>query len=108
MTLVRGKEKAMIEKKHKYHKDFKKPDEKIAETSDESVTEESASPKKSKKLQKKVKTRTKLNIRKSPEVADNVIGSLSNGTVVSIESEKNGWSKIAEGYVMSKYLEDIK
>lgn len=107
MTPVRGKEKAMIEKKHRYNKDFKKTEEKATESVSQ-PTEKKASPKEPKKIQKKVKTNSRLNVRSSPEVANNIIKSLANGTIVIVKSEKNGWTKIEEGYVMSKYLEDIK
>lgn len=107
MIPVRGKEKAMTEKKHRYYRDYKKPEEKI-ETS-ELVADEKVTPKKSKGIQKKVKTSTKLNVRSAPEVTkDNVVSELENGTVITILSEKDGWAEIKSGYVMTKYLEDLK
>ena len=97
----------MIEKKHRYNKDFKKP---VAKEVAEPETEEEkvVAPKKPKKIQKKVKTTSRLNVRKSPEVTDNIVTTLGNGTVITVISEKNGWTEISNGFVMSKYLEDLK
>lgn len=98
----------MNEKKHRYNKDFRKPAVKEAT---ETVTEEKEVVK---KIQKKVNTKSKLNVRRTPEVANNIIGELDNGTIVTVVSEKDGWTEIAarrglgKGYVMTKFLEDNK
>jgi mannosyl-glycoprotein endo-beta-N-acetylglucosaminidase len=91
----------MAEKKHRYYKDYKKPEETIDE-------EKPVAPKKPKKVQKKVKTTSRLNVRSAPVVGNNIIKTLSNGTVVTVLSEKDGWSEIDGGFVMSKYLESVK
>lgn len=54
---------------------------------------------------KYVKVSSKLNIRSGPDIKSNVIGSLSNGTKVTVYEEQNGWSKIGSGkWVSSQYL----
>lgn len=90
-----------MEKKHKYYRDYKKPEEK---KEDVTPVEEA----KDKGIKKKVRTRTKLNIRSTPEISDNVIGELENGSIVTVLNEKDDWSNITEGYVMSKFLTNIK
>ncbi|WP_193224541.1 SH3 domain-containing protein [Bacillus sp. B1-b2] len=49
-----------------------------------------------------------LNVRSTPSTSGQVLTKLSAGTVVTVESESNGWSKIKvnniEGYVSSEYL----
>lgn len=58
----------------------------------------------------KVVTATNLNVRSGAGTNYSVIGSLKNGTSVSVISESNGWSKInyngKVGYVSSQYLAD--
>lgn len=107
MTHVRGKDVKMIEKKHRYNKDFKKPVTKeVAEP--EAKEEKVVAPKKPKKIQKRTKTTSRLNVRRTPEVADNIVTTLGNGVIVTVIKEENGWTEIDKGFVMSKYLEDIK
>ena len=107
MIRVRGKDVKMIEKKHRYNKDFKKPV--ITEVAEpETKEEKTVAPKKPKKIQKRTRTSTRLNVRKTPEVADNIVTTLGNGVIVTVIKEENGWTEIDKGFVMSKYLEDIK
>ena len=97
----------MIEKKHRYNKDFKKPIvNEVAEP--EAKEEKVVAPKKPKKIQKRIKTSSRLNVRRTPEVADNIITTLGNGVIVTVIKEENGWTEIDKGFVMSQYLEDIK
>lgn len=52
-----------------------------------------------------VKVSTSLNIRKSPDGNSAKVGSLSNGTKVTVYAEQNGWSKIGTNqWVSSTYL----
>lgn len=107
MIHVRGKDVKMIEKKHRYNKDFKKPiTEEVAEP--EVKEEKAVAPKKPKKIQKRTKTNSRLNVRRTPELADNIVTTLGNGVIVTVIKEENGWTEIDKGFVMSKYLEDIK
>lgn len=97
----------MIEKKHRYNKDFKKPvTNEIAEP--EAKEEKVVTPKKPKKIQKRIKTISRLNVRRTPEVADNIVTTLGNREIVTVIKEENGWTEIDKGFVMSQYLEDIK
>jgi mannosyl-glycoprotein endo-beta-N-acetylglucosaminidase len=49
-----------------------------------------------------------LNMRSSASTSSSIIAKLARGTVVTVESEENGWTKITsnglEGYVSSQYL----
>ncbi|GIN57056.1 beta-N-acetylglucosaminidase [Lederbergia ruris] len=49
-----------------------------------------------------------LNIRSSASASASIIGSLSNGTAVTVQSESNGWAQVKvngkSGYVSSQYL----
>ncbi len=53
---------------------------------------------------RRVKVKTSLNIRKSPGIFAARIGRLYNGDVVTVLEEKNGWARIATGWVSAKYL----
>ena len=49
-----------------------------------------------------------LNVRSAPEVADgNITGVLKNHTRVEVLDVKDGWFRIAEGWVMAKYIEQL-
>lgn len=52
---------------------------------------------------KTVTVTNKLNVRKTPELGDNVIGQLSNGTKVNVTEVKGKWAHI-EGWVSTNYL----
>lgn len=52
---------------------------------------------------KTVKVTNKLNVRKSPELGDNIIGQLPNGTRVNVTEIKGSWGHI-EGWVSTNYL----
>lgn len=53
--------------------------------------------------QMKVKANGGLNVRNTP--GGNKVGALANGTIVTVTTEQNGWSKIGEGkWVSSQYL----
>lgn len=52
---------------------------------------------------KTVKVTNKLNVRKSPELGDNIIGQLSNGSRVNVTEIKGSWAHI-EGWVSTNYL----
>jgi uncharacterized protein YgiM (DUF1202 family) len=45
----------------------------------------------------------KLNVRKTPELGQNVIGQLPNGTMVNVTDISGKWAKI-EGWVSTNYL----
>lgn len=49
-----------------------------------------------------------LNVRTSKEISNNIIGVLKKGSIVEVESESNGWSKIkynnATAYCKSEFL----
>ncbi|WP_082881497.1 SH3 domain-containing protein, partial [Lederbergia galactosidilytica] len=49
-----------------------------------------------------------LNLRNSASSSASIIGSLTNGTAVTVQSDSNGWSKVTvngkTGYVSSQYL----
>lgn len=51
---------------------------------------------------------TSLNVRSSPRIANNIVGSLHNGDKVECSGETNGWTKISYSnkicYVSSAYL----
>ena len=51
-----------------------------------------------------VKVRTSLNIRSGAGVLNKRVGKLYNGDVVNVLEEKNGWCRIASGWVSSLYL----
>ena len=52
---------------------------------------------------KTVKVTNKLNIRTSPELGDNIISQLPNGTKVNVTEISGKWAKI-EGWVSTNYL----
>lgn len=52
---------------------------------------------------KTVSVTNKLNVRKTPDLGDNVIGQLSNGTRVNVTEIKGKWAKI-EGWVSINYI----
>ena len=48
-----------------------------------------------------------LNIREEPSVYSAVVTRVSDGSVVTVETDKStpdGWAKVSDGYVMTKYL----
>ena len=52
-----------------------------------------------------VKVNTSLNVRSGPSTGYNVVGSLSNGTQVTVYEEKNGWARIGDSkWVSAQYL----
>lgn len=54
---------------------------------------------------KYVKVNSSLNVRSGPSTNYSVVGSLSNGTKVTVYEESNGWSRIGNGrWVSSQYL----
>lgn len=52
---------------------------------------------------KTVKVTSKLNVRLSPELGDNIVGQLPNGTNVNVTEISGKWAKI-EGWVSTNYL----
>lgn len=53
----------------------------------------------------KVKTNgANLNVRQQPSTSAKVVGSLANGTTVTVLSQSNGWAQIDKGYVSASYL----
>ncbi|WP_400246883.1 SH3 domain-containing protein [Niallia sp. JL1B1071] len=58
-----------------------------------------------------VQTGSNLNVRSTASTSGAIKGKLSAGTVVTVLSEKNGWSQIKtnnlEGYVSSEYLTSV-
>jgi mannosyl-glycoprotein endo-beta-N-acetylglucosaminidase len=60
----------------------------------------------------KVSSGSSLNMRTAPSTTTSVITQLSNGTVVQVISEANGWVKVnakgKTGYVNSRYLSSTK
>ncbi|GGE78913.1 C40 family peptidase [Priestia taiwanensis] len=58
-----------------------------------------------------VSVSTRLNVRTSPSTSAAVVTKLSNGTIVNVKSNTNGWSHITvngkEGYVSSQYLREV-
>jgi N-acetylmuramoyl-L-alanine amidase len=66
-------------------------------------------PKNQEAASKKAKvTATSLNVRKGPGIQHNVVGSLKNGTIVTIQKQDGKWSSITygviAGWVSSAYL----
>lgn len=53
---------------------------------------------------KTVKVTNKLNVRTSPELGDNIISQLPNGTKVNVTEISGKWAKI-EGWVSANYLD---
>ena len=51
-----------------------------------------------------VKVRTALNVRSGAGILNKRIGKLYNGDTVTVLEEKNGWARIAAGWVYAKYL----
>lgn len=51
-----------------------------------------------------VKVRTCLNVRAGAGILCKRIGKLYNGDTVTVLEEKNGWARIATGWVCSRYL----
>ena len=51
-----------------------------------------------------VSVRTSLNIRSGAGVLNKRVGKLYNGDVVNVLEEKNGWCRVASGWVSSLYL----
>ena len=50
-----------------------------------------------------------LNIRTAPELAaGNITGVLKNASPVEVLEAKDGWYRIAEGWIMAKYVEKIE
>ena len=48
-----------------------------------------------------------LNIREEPSVYSAVVTRVSDGSVVTVDTDKStpdGWTKVSNGYVMTKYL----
>ena len=52
---------------------------------------------------KTVSVTNALNVRRSPELGDNVIGQLPNGIKVDVTQIEGKWAKI-EGWVSTNYL----
>lgn len=67
------------------------------------VPKESAGPIASGLGIKTIKVTNKLNVRKSPELGDNIIGQLPNGIRVNVTEIKGSWAHI-EGWVSTNYL----
>lgn len=53
---------------------------------------------------KTVKVTNKLNVRLTPELGDNIIGQIPNGTKVNVTEISEKWAKI-EGWVSTNYLD---
>lgn len=53
---------------------------------------------------KTIKVNKSLNVRKSPGMGDNIIGTLPNGTKVNVTEISGKWAKI-EGWVSTNYLD---
>lgn len=51
-----------------------------------------------------VKVRTSLNVRSGAGIFSKRVGRLYNGDAVTVLEEKNGWARIASGWVSAKYL----
>ncbi len=51
-----------------------------------------------------VSVRTSLNVRTGPGILNKRVGRLYNGDAVTVLEEKNGWARIAAGWVSAKYL----
>lgn len=45
-----------------------------------------------------------LNIRESADISSKVIGEVANGHEIECEEAKDGWCKVANGYVMAEFL----
>lgn len=51
---------------------------------------------------------SRLNVRQGPGLTHIVVGVLTNGSIIQVQSFHNGWAKIAEGqYVSMNYLRNI-
>lgn len=52
-----------------------------------------------------VKVNSSLNVRSGPSTNNSIVGSLSNGTKVTVYEERNGWARIGDGrWVSAQYL----
>ncbi|WP_312096273.1 SH3 domain-containing protein [Niallia sp.] len=80
---------------------------------DQTGKTEEKQPEKTPTVEKKVNVQagSSLNVRSTASTSGAIKGKLTAGTVVTVLSEKNGWSQIktnkVEGYVSSKYLTSI-
>ena len=52
----------------------------------------------------KVNVASALNIRSAPSTSGNILGTYSNGMVVNVYEEKNGWAFTDDGWVSLSYL----
>ena len=55
-----------------------------------------------------VSVHTSLNVRSGAGLLNRRVGRLYNGDAVTVLEEKNGWARIASGWVSSKYLRRTK
>ena len=75
--------------------------------------DEEKQPEKTPTVEKKVNVQSgsNLNVRSTASTSGTIKGKLAAGTIVTVLSEKNGWSQIKtnniEGYVSSEYLTSI-
>jgi len=80
---------------------------------DQTGKTEEKQPEKTPTVEKKVNVQagSSLNVRSTASTSGAIKGKLTAGTVVTVLSEKNGWSQIktdkVEGYVSSEYLTSI-
>ncbi len=51
-----------------------------------------------------VKVKTALNVRSGAGIFNKRVGKLYNGDAVTVLEEKNGWARLAAGWVCAKYL----
>ena len=67
-------------------------------------------------VKKEVKTSFKakvingtLNVRSEPSFNGKILKKLTDGTIIMLEEDKNGWSKLAteEGYVKTEFTQKI-
>ena len=66
-----------------------------------------SNPKQAQTYTKYVKVNSSLNVRRGYGTNYGIVGSLSNGTQVTVYEEKNGWSRIGDSrWVSSQYLTD--
>lgn len=49
-----------------------------------------------------------LNVRTAPGLSADINHILADGEIIEVDNEKDGWYKFGSGYVMAKYLEEVK
>lgn len=56
---------------------------------------------------KVIVTTNELNIRKEPSTKSKVVGTAKRGSIYTITDKKNGWGKMAKGWIYLKYTKKV-